>query len=87
MSSPPTPAAIRTIVEEVLRRIATESRPLQAGSSAPSAAAPTSAAPASAALVQAPPAAITARVVTLDVVSRLPSGVRQVTVPPGAVIT
>lgn len=87
MSSAPTPAAIRTIVEEVLRRIATESRPLPAGSSAPSATAPTSAAPASAALVQSPPAAITARVVTLDVVSRLPAGVRQVTVPPGAVIT
>lgn len=87
--TPPTPDAIRTIVEEVLRRIAAESRPVAAEGSARSVTSvQKSAAPApDAGSQQAGPAVIAARVVTLDVVARLPAGVRQVTVPRGAVIT
>ena len=88
-STPSTPDAIRTIVEEVLRRITTQSQPAAAAGSAPSATrSPQPAAPAPAGgSQQAAPPAITARVVTLDLVARLPAGLRQVTVPRGAVIT
>ncbi|MFM8892269.1 MAG: hypothetical protein ACKOTB_11735 [Planctomycetia bacterium] len=86
-STQPTPGAIRTIVEEVLRRIATESRPAAAVGPAPFQTAPTPTPLPTAGSKPESPTAITARVVTLDVIARLPAGVRQVTVPRGAVIT
>ena len=67
------PAAIRGLVEEVLRRLATEGRPA-AGPAHPPAAAP--------GVVVIPDA-----VVTLAHLERLPPGTRQVSVPARAVVT
>jgi hypothetical protein len=78
--SEPAADAIRHLVEEVLRRIRTEAAAAPASSQYPAAAAP--AAPA-----QPAGATIGERVVTLELVARLPAGTRQVTVPPRAVVT
>ena len=92
--SEPAADAIRLLVEEVLRRIRTEAAAAPASSKNPAAAAPASsrnqaaAAPAASQPVAATAGAtISERVVTLDMVARLPAGTRQVTVAPRAVIT
>lgn len=91
MSSPePLDAAIRQLVAEVLRRIRADAgrQPAaapRAVANGPKPAAP-AAPPASAAAVPAGPR-IDSRVVTLDMVARLPAGTRAVTVPPRAVVT
>lgn len=74
--------AVRRIVEEVLRRIAAEAtgpvRPAAAATSAPAPAA-TAAAGSTVTLSE--------RVVTLDMLVRLPAGTRRVTLSPRAVVT
>lgn len=74
---------VRRVVEEVLRRIVTDAAAAQ-GTSSASAAAP---APAPAARSAPAGTVLDERVVTLDLLARLPAGTRQVTVPPRAVIT
>lgn len=94
--SEPATDAIRHLVEEVLRRIRTEAAAAPASSQHPAAAAPASsrhpapkspAAPVQPAGGAAAGASIGERVVTLELVARLPAGTRQVTVPARAVVT
>jgi hypothetical protein len=89
-------AAIRQLVAEVVRRIQAGSvaaKPAAtAGSAVPAKPAAPAAVPAPAYAAAAAPAPVSgavldARVVTLDLVARLPAGTRQVTVPPRAVVT
>jgi hypothetical protein len=86
-STEQTSDAVRRIVEEVLRRIAAEA----AGAARPASGAVPPRVAASAAAATAPAAAtgaaFTERVITLDMLVRLPAGTRQVTVPPRAVVT
>ena len=83
-STEQTSDAVRRIVEEVLRRIAAEA----AGPARPvTAATPVRLPEPAAGPVAASATALTERVITLDMLVRLPAGTRQVTVPPRAVVT